>query len=94
MLLDVLTVVIPYGVLLMAIVWDIRRRYGRDKQALTDYITSQGGTLNVIKRSPFGPGWESGNDTIYTIEYQDVQQKTYRAYAKVSRAGAVYLRPC
>jgi len=92
-LIDVVFIVVLYGVLLATIVWIVRRKYRRDKQALTDYLASENGTLHSMTWAPLGPGWaEERNDRIYAIKYRNGRGEVEQAYAKVSPMGDVYLR--
>jgi len=93
LLIDVLSTVVPYGILLATIVWIVWRKYRRDKLALRSYLASENGTFLSMTWAPFGPGWAGErNDRIYVVKYRNGRGETEQAYAKVSSTGAVYLR--
>lgn len=92
-LVDILTIIVPYGVLVATILWIGRRRYARHRKAIAYYIDSEGGVLLTAIWAPFAPGGiGERNDALYSIEYYDAQMQIQQAYAKVSQTGAVYLR--
>lgn len=92
-LIDILTVIVPYGILMVVILWIACRRYARHRKAIACYIESESGVLLTATWAPFAPGWiGERNDVIYAIEYHDAQKQVQQAYAKVSQTGAVYLR--
>ncbi|HNT76188.1 MAG TPA: hypothetical protein PKH77_14325 [Anaerolineae bacterium] len=92
-LVDILTVIVPYGVLVAVILWIGWGRYARHRKAIAYYIDSEGGILLSATWAPFAPGWiGERNDAIYAIKYYDAQKQVQQAYAKVSQTGTVYLR--